>query len=93
MVTVRRMRKIESGNVKAFFDATVNGVDIKGLKLVTSTKDGSLFLSFPSEKGKDGKYYDIVTISDLNLRNEVASVLTDTYSKQEDKASSTEDPF
>jgi DNA-binding cell septation regulator SpoVG len=81
MITVRNIRKMEQGNVKAYFDATVNGVEIKGLKLVLSTKDGNLFLSFPSEKGKDGKYYNIVFIEDVNLKKEVEDFLIDTYNK------------
>jgi DNA-binding cell septation regulator SpoVG len=85
MITVRNMRKIEAGNVKAFFDVTINGVEVKGLKLVVSQKDGNLFLSFPSEKGKDGKYYNIVYISDMNLKNEVEKYLVETYNNNQGK--------
>lgn len=81
MITVRNMRKMETGNVKAYFDATVNGVEVKGLKLVLSQKDGNLFLGFPSEKGKDDKYYNTVYISDLNLKKEVEDFLKETYTK------------
>jgi len=85
MITVRNMRKIATaGSVKAFFDVEVNGVEVKGMKLVASTKDGSLFVSFPSEKGKDGKYYNIVYIPDMNLKKEVELALLDTYNKAGD---------
>lgn len=44
---------------KAFIDLELDGtLVIKGLTLVDG-KDG-LFLSFPSTKGKDGKYYNSV---------------------------------
>ena len=79
MITVTRMRKMDTGNVKAYFDATINGVEIKGLKLVTSKEDGSMFLSFPSEKGKDEKYYNIVFISDMILKQEVEDTFIAAY--------------
>lgn len=58
-----RMNPLEnsSGKTVAFFDAqTDNGIIIKGFRLV----DGSngLFVASPSEKGKDGKYYETVIV-------------------------------
>lgn len=48
-----------SSKTKAFIDLTLDDtLVIKGLTLVEG-KDG-LFLSFPSKKGKDGKYYNSV---------------------------------
>lgn len=48
-----------SSKTKAFVDLELdNTLVIKGLTLVDG-KDG-LFLSFPSKKGKDGKYYNSV---------------------------------
>ena len=44
MITITKMRKQETGTVKAYFDAVINGVEVKGLKLVTSKEDGELFL-------------------------------------------------
>jgi DNA-binding cell septation regulator SpoVG len=46
----------------AFFDLETNeGIIIKGFTLVESAN--GLFASAPSEKGKDGKYYDKVLMS------------------------------
>lgn len=39
-----------------FFDMEVNGVTIYGCKVIEG-KNGD-FVSFPSHKGKDGKYYN-----------------------------------
>lgn len=39
-----------------FFDVEINGVTIYGCKVVEG-KNGD-FISFPSHKGKDGKYYN-----------------------------------
>ena len=43
-------------NDAVFFDMVVNGVTIYGCKVVEG-KNGD-FISFPSHKGKDGKYYN-----------------------------------
>lgn len=43
-------------NDTVFFDMEVNGVTIYGCKVVEG-KNGD-FISFPSHKGKDGKYYN-----------------------------------
>lgn len=82
MISIRNMRKMDTGNVKAYYDVTINGIDIKGLKLIQSPKDGSMFLSFPSEKGKDDKYYNLVYISDLTLKKEVEDELKAMYNKK-----------
>lgn len=48
-----------TSNIKAFIDLKVDDIlVIKGLMLVEG-KEG-LFLSFPSKKGKDGKYYNSI---------------------------------
>ena len=51
-------------NPKAFdwgttFTLVLNGVEIHGCK-VAERKDGNSFISFPSYKGKDGKWYSYV---------------------------------
>ena len=43
-------------NDAVFFDMEVNGVTIYGCKVIEG-KNGD-FVSFPSHKGKDGKYYN-----------------------------------
>lgn len=43
-----------------FFDVVINGVTIYGCKVVEG-KNGD-FISFPSHKGKDDKYYNHVYI-------------------------------
>jgi len=43
-------------NDAVFFDMEVNGVTIYGCKVIEG-KNGD-FISFPSHKGKDGKYYN-----------------------------------
>ena len=43
-------------NDTVFFDVVINGVTIYGCKVIEG-KNGD-FISFPSHKGKDGKYYN-----------------------------------
>jgi DNA-binding cell septation regulator SpoVG len=43
-------------NDTVFFDLELNGVSIYGLKVVEGSKGD--FISWPSHKGKDGKYYN-----------------------------------
>ena len=47
-------------NDTVFFDVVINGVTIYGCKVIEG-KNGD-FISFPSHKGKDGKYYNHVWI-------------------------------
>lgn len=57
-----------------FFDVTINGVTIYGCKVIEG-KNGD-FISFPSHKGKDGKYYNHawVKLSDEDTANIVKQV-------------------
>jgi hypothetical protein len=55
-IEVTRAKQIKESYA---FDMKVNGVMIYGCWLMES-KDGNNFVSFPSYKGKDGKYYSHV---------------------------------
>ena len=61
-------------NDTVFFDMEVNGVTIYGCKVVEG-KNGD-FVSFPSHKGKDGKYYNhaYVKLSDEATADIVSQV-------------------
>ena len=52
-IKVTRAHQFEDGGIA--FDMEVNGVTIYGCKIATGKKGE--FVSFPSRKGKDGKYY------------------------------------
>lgn len=56
-VKVTRVKQFDNGGI--VFDINANGVDIHNMRVVEK-KDGSNFFSFPSYKGKDGKYYSHV---------------------------------
>lgn len=51
-IKVTRVKQFDNA---CMFDMTVNGVSIYGCRLIEGKK--GYFVSFPSRKGKDGKYY------------------------------------
>ena len=81
--------KAYNGNskTKAFVDLTLDDtLIIKGLTLVEG-KSG-LFLSFPSTKGKDGKYYNSV----YSLDKEWLKLLQDASIKKYNECNQTSQP-
>lgn len=56
-VKVTRVKQFDNGGI--VFDVDANGITINNMRVVEK-KDGSNFFSFPSYKGKDGKYYSHV---------------------------------
>ena len=62
-MTILRMNPYEGDSkTAAFFDIeTTVGITIKGFTLIEGSK--RLFVGMPSEKGKDDKYYDKVTMT------------------------------
>lgn len=56
--SVDRTHMLDNGTV--MFDMTLNGVKIYGCSVVEGSKGD--FISFPSRKGKDNKYYSIVWV-------------------------------
>lgn len=77
----------DSSKTKAFVDLTLDDtLVIKGLTLVEG-KDG-LFLSFPSKKGKDGKYYNSV----YSLDKEWLKLLQDACIKKCNECNQTSQP-
>lgn len=76
-----------NSKTKAFVDLELDGtLVIKGLTLVEG-KDG-LFLSFPSTKGKDGKYYNSV----YSLDKEWNKLLQDACIKKYNECNQSSEP-
>lgn len=55
-LAVKNVRAWDNGGVT--FDMTVNGITIYGMRVVSGSNGD--FVSFPSRKGKDEKYYNHV---------------------------------
>lgn len=77
---INRMNPYDGeSKTNAFFDLeTEEGIIIKGFTLVESAK--GLFVSLPSEKGKDGKYYDKVLMPS-ELRNQLYEIALSHYNE------------
>ena len=69
---VTRAKQFKDGGV--VFDMQVNGVSIYGCRVIESKKGD--FVSFPSYKGSDGKYYSHawVKLSDEDTKSIVKQV-------------------
>ena len=60
-------------------DLTVNPpILIKGFRILAA-KNGGLFVGFPSKKGKDGKFYDMVEIKSADLQSNLRSAILEAY--------------
>lgn len=77
-----RMNPLKSeggGKTAAFFDVqTDDGIVIKGFRLVNGAN--GLFLSSPDQKGKDGKYYETVTLP-KEMKSELEKLAIEEYNK------------
>lgn len=79
-ITVRKYESANS-NTKAFIELKLDEVLIvKGLSLVKG-KNG-LFLSFPSSKGKDNKYYNSVYSLDKDWKAQLEKACIKKYNEQ-----------
>jgi len=68
-----------SGKTAAFFDIqTGDGIVIKGFRLINGSN--GLFLSSPDQKGKDGKYYETVTLP-KEMKSELERMALNEFNK------------
>jgi stage V sporulation protein G len=81
-VEVMRMRRMDGeSSLKAFADVSFAGVFIvKGLKVIEG-KNG-LFVGMPSEKGKDGKWYNKVHPLTKEFRDVLNSIVIEAYENE-----------
>lgn len=89
-----KVRKYESANsnTKAFIELKLDEVLIvKGLSLVKG-KNG-LFLSFPSSKGKDNKYYNSVYSLDKDWKAQLEEACIKKYNEIKNSSSNTNGYF
>ncbi len=72
---VLRARTSKGGIVMA--DVVINGLTVYGMKILANKSTGEAFLSWPSQKGQDGKYYSIVWAKLADSDQE--KIITDIY--------------
>lgn len=67
--------------IKAYAEITLEDyITIKGFKVVQD-KRGGVFVGFPSQKGKDGNYRDLVIPSTSKVRNKIRDEVLDAFRK------------
>ena len=75
------MNRGDWGKIKAFFDLiTTDGFTIKGFKLIEGTN--GMFVSFPSQKGKDDEYYDTVW-ADKDVKDQLNKLAIEAYNGEQ----------
>ncbi len=80
MVEVSRLHKFDNGsNLKAFADVLIGDLLlVKGVRVVAKNGSG-LFVSMPTQKAKDGKWYETVRLLDKGTMQELQEVVLRAY--------------
>jgi stage V sporulation protein G len=67
------------GQTRAYADITLDGcLVIKGLRVVEGT-GGGLFVAFPSQRGRHGRYYDLVVPVDAATREFIRTTVINAF--------------
>ena len=74
-----RKTKFSDSIVLAFVNIQIDNLIIKGCRIING-KNG-LFLSYPRERGKDDKWYDIVIPTEASTKIEIESYVLAEYKK------------
>ena len=73
-----------TSNLKAFASINIDDeIVIKNMKVVEGSK--GLFVSYPSEKGSDGEYYDQVYPLNKETRDYISDTILEAYEKEDAK--------
>ena len=70
----------DTGAVKAFFDIEYEGIIIKGFRLINGSR--GLFIKGPEERGKDDKYYPILSFIDSSIKDQIEEQAKNKYEKK-----------
>lgn len=65
------------------FDNAIINVFGFSIRVIIRAGKTGMFVSFPSQKGKDGKYYDIVTCYDKDFHALMKELLSSYYNDEE----------
>jgi stage V sporulation protein G len=77
-ISVSRIFKLDTDSkLKAFADVSFSGIVIKGFSVISGEK--GLFVSMPRHQGKDGKWYNTVTPSTKELKQQLSDVVLEAY--------------
>jgi stage V sporulation protein G len=69
------------GHTRAYADITIDAcLVIKGLRVVEGA-GGGLFIAFPTQRGRNGRYYDLVVPLDAATREYIRGVVIDAFKR------------
>lgn len=76
---VARLHKLDiEGSLKAYVDILLNqAILFKGIRIVEGKR--GLFVSMPREKGKDGKWYEIVRPMSREVKERISMAVLSVY--------------
>lgn len=67
------------GMIRAFAEVVLDDVLLlKGIKVMEG-KGGGLFISYPSQKGKDNQFHDLVVPLDEDLKKQIRRAVVDAF--------------
>jgi stage V sporulation protein G len=69
------------GHTRAYADITIDAcLVLKGLRVVEGA-GGGLFIAFPTQRGRNGRYYDLVVPLDAATREYIRSAVIDAFKR------------
>ena len=81
VVDIRKI--VGDGNLKAFADVKVGGsLVVKGFSVMQGKR--GVFVSMPKKAGKDGRWFDILTPLNEELKRELQDKVLEAYDKETD---------
>lgn len=84
-VTDVKIYPFEAGNIRAYAEITLNDVlVIRGIKIL-ETPQGGLYLGYPAQKAREGKYRDLVEPATNALREQIRRAVIDKYKEYRDE--------
>ena len=77
-IEVVNLRRFENGKLKAFADVLFDeSYVVKGFRIVEG-KEG-LFVGFPQQNGKDGRWYNIFQAANDGVRDRLSEIVLASY--------------
>ena len=77
-VKIMKIHRLPEGKIKAFVDIGINdALVIKGIRVVDG--QNGMFVSMPSEKGKDERWFERVRCLNKEVKTLIQDVVLDAY--------------
>lgn len=79
-IQVSRIYRVDGDSkLKAFVDISLDGIVIKGLRVVNGSK--GLFVSMPRHQGKDGNWYNTVYPATKETQKQLSDLVLSAYNE------------